>query len=286
MMYEHSRWCVIIYITMSGDDSDTAPRTLKTVLKSIEVIDALITLEGAGVTELAHHLDMSKSTAYTYLKTLERGELVTKNDNEYRLSYNFLVAGEYVRNRSLLYQVGKDEIDELAAETGHYAHLVIEENGRGINLYKAKGEEAIGDDYQAAKFQQRDYLHITASGKAILAYLPRDRVETIIDQYGLPARTNQTITDKDHLLEHLSDIRERGFAYNNEEEIEGFRAVGAPITQRNGEVLGSVSMSGPTSVLKGESFYEDLTELVTKTANIIEVNINMSNRSSEIIDTG
>lgn len=265
-------------------DDDTDPRTLKTVLKATEVVDTLMKLDGAGVTELAQSLDISKSSSYTYLKTLERSEFVTKTGNEYHLSYNFLVFGEYVRNQSLLYQVGKTEIDELAAETGQYAHLVVEENGRGINLYKSKGEKAIGDDYQTAKLQQRDYLHITASGKAILAHLSRERIEEIIEQYGLPARTEQTITNRDELREELAAIRDQGFAYNDEEEIEGFRAVGAPIKHRNGEILGSVSVSGPTSVLDKDTFYEEITDLVTRTANIIEVNINMSNRSSEITD--
>lgn len=267
---------------MTNDSS--SPRTLKTVTKSIEVLNILMKIDSAGVTELARHLDISKSTMYTYLKTLEQNEFVTKNDNEYQLSYNFLVLGEYVRNRSPLYQQGKDEIDELAVETGQYAHLVVEENGRGLNLYKAKGEKAVGDDYQAAKFQQRDYLHITASGKAILAHLPHDRVEEIIDRHGLPARTDQTITERDNLFNELSEIREQGFAYNDGEEIEGFRAVGAPIKHRNGDILGSLSVSGPKSVFKDQIFYEDITELVTRTANIIEVNINMSNRSSEITD--
>lgn len=80
-------------------DDDTDPRTLKTVLKATEMVDTLMQLDGAGVTELAQSLDISKSSAYTYLKTLERSEFVTKTGDEYHLSYNFLVFGEYVRNR-------------------------------------------------------------------------------------------------------------------------------------------------------------------------------------------
>lgn len=270
---------------MSNGADPSSGRTLKTVSNSLEMIDVLMRLDGAGVTELARHLDTSKSTVHTYLNTLKQNGFVTKSGDEYNLSYNFLVFGEYVRNRSLLYRIGKDDIDELAVETGQYAHLVVEEEGRGLNLYKAKGEKAVGDEYQAAKFQQRDHLHITASGKAILAQLPRERVEGIIERYGLPKRTERTITDEDELFDELAEIRERGFAYNDEEEIEGFRAVGAPIKRRNGELLGSLSVSGPKSVFEGTAYYEGMPELVTRTANVIEVNINMANRSSEITET-
>lgn len=268
---------------MPPTSSKSDPRTLTTVLNAIEIMGALMQLDGAGVTELADYLDESKSTTYTYLKSLEKGGLVTKADDDYQLSYEMLIFGEYVRNQSLLYTIGKTEIDSLAAETGQYAHLVVEENGRGHNLYKSKGDHAVGEDYQMAKFQQRDYLHITASGKAILAYLPRERVEEIIDRHGLPARTERTITRRERLFEELDEIREQGYSRNDEEEIEGFRAIGAPIRSRDGSVLGSMSVSGPKSVFSDESEYREIVNLVVKTANIIEVNVNMSTRSSEII---
>ncbi|MDG5821411.1 IclR family transcriptional regulator [Natronococcus sp. A-GB7] len=268
---------------MPTDDTKSDPRTLTTVLNAIDIIRALMHLDGAGVTELATHLGESKSTTYTYLKSLEKGGLVRKDDDRYRLSYDMLIFGEYVRNQSLLYTIGKSEVDNLAAETGQYAHLVVEENGRGHNLYKSKGEQAVGDGYQMAKFQQRDYLHITASGKAILAYLPRERVEKIVDRYGLPARTEQTITCEDRLFEELADIREQGFSHNNEEEIEGFQAIGAPIRSRDGTVLGSLSVSGPKSMFGEDSECQKIIDLVTKAANVIEVNVNMHRRSSEIV---
>ncbi|MDJ1434745.1 IclR family transcriptional regulator [Halostagnicola sp. A-GB9-2] len=271
---------------MTTEDTPSDPRTLTTVLNAIDIIRTLMQLDGAGVTELADHLDESKSTTYTYLKSLEQGGLVRKDGKEYQLSYDMLIFGEYVRNQSLLYTIGKSEIDSLAAETGQYAHLVVEENGRGHNLYKSKGEQAVGDDYQMAKFQQRDYLHITASGKAILAYLPRERVETITDHHGLPARTEHTITSKDRLFEEIADIREQGYSHNNEEEIEGFQAIGAPIRSRDGIVRGSLSVSGPKSMFEDDSAYQKISDLVTKTANVIEVNVNMHRRSSEIINEG
>ncbi|WP_049896419.1 IclR family transcriptional regulator [Natrialba chahannaoensis] len=269
---------------MAKSDNTAAPRTLKTVTRSVDIINLLMELDRARLTEIADHVNMSKSTTYTYLKSLEKSGLISRTQNQYRLSANMLVYGGYVRNNNILYEIGKPEIDALATETGQYSHLVIEEHGRGINLYKAKGEEAVGDDYQIAKFQQRDYLHITASGKAILAYLPEERVREILNTHGLPSRTEETITDRDELFNELDDIRERGFAYNDEEEIEGFRAVGAPIRDRNGTILGSLSVSAPISIFKDERFYDEIPELVVNVANIIEVNINMSHRSSEITE--
>lgn len=264
------------------NDGSTRPRTLKTVATASEVIDGLVELDGAGVTELADYIGISKSTAYTYLKTLEQQELVISEDQTYRLSYAFLLLGEYVRNGSLLYQAGRQPVDDLAEALGGYAHLVVEENGRGITIHEARGEETVAYEYQTTKPERRDPLHVTASGKAILASLPDRRVEEIVDRHGLEAWTERTITGREALFEELKTVRERGFARNDEEEVAGFRAVAAPVRTGNGAVLGSVSVSGPTNVLDDEAFSTELPERVSDTANSIEVSINMMRKQSDI----
>jgi len=99
-------------------------------------------------------------------------------------------------------------------------------------------------------------------------------------EHGLPAQTENTITDHERLFEDLEGMRERGYAYNDdEEEIEGFRAVGAPIRDIDGRVRGSLSISGPASIMRDERFREELPERVSQSANVIEVNIDMNSQS-------
>jgi len=262
-------------------ESDESPRTLKTVERTARVIKALEALDGAGVTELATHLGMSKSSTYHYLTTLRQEDFVVKNGEQYELGLQLLLSGEYVRNRNLLYRYGKEEVEELAETTGEYANLFTEQHGMGINLYKVRGSDAVGSGYQTDKLQQPDQLHCTATGKAILAFLSEDRVHDILDRHGLPERTENTVTDRDALFDELATVRERGYAYNDEEEVEGLRAVGAPVIDRDDNVLGSLSVAGPTSRLKGTTFDAELPEQVQRAANVIEVNINMATYGSE-----
>ncbi|WP_436901877.1 IclR family transcriptional regulator [Halovenus halobia] len=261
---------------MTGDDG---PRTLQTVTTAARVLDAVRAHDEIGASALAESLDISKSTAHIHLTTLEQNGFLVQTDSGYRLAFTFTVLGEYVRNRSPLYRYGKPEVDDLAEETNQYTHIVTEENGTGINLYQVKGDTSIEGEYQTEKIQRRDHLHYTAAGKAILAALPRERVEEIVDNHGLPAQTEKTITDRETLFDELDRVRERGFAYNDEEEIDGFRAIGAPIRDADDRVRGSLSISGPTSVMKGERYRETLPERVTRSANVIEVNINMNSQS-------
>jgi DNA-binding IclR family transcriptional regulator len=266
---------------MTTDETPGSPRTLQTVSRALDVVQALKRLDGAGVTELAEHLDLSKSVVYNYLSTLRAEKFVVKEGDTYRLSLQFLLLGEYVRNRNTLYQLGKPELDTLAAETGEFAHLATEQHGLSVNLYKVSGDKAVGDSYQVNKLQRADYLHFSATGKAILSQLPRERVEWIVDRYGLPAKTDETITERADLFAELEAVRERGYALNDEEEVTGLQAVGAPICDRHDRVLGSVSVSGPVRRMKEPAYHDDVVEQVINTANVIEVNVNMDDADDD-----
>jgi DNA-binding IclR family transcriptional regulator len=259
------------------NNTENSWRTLKTVEGATAVIETLAELDGAGVTELASNLDMSKSTVHSHLATLEATGYLVNDGGTYRLSYQFLLLGEYVRNRSALFQFGRAKANTLAAETGHYAHLYIEERGLGVNIYEARGDEAGNYEYQSLKLQRREPLHITASGKAVLAHLPDERVDEIISEHGLERYTENTITDESELYDELETIRQQGYAVNDMEEVEGFRAVAAPVQTGGSEVLGSLSVSGPTSYLSGDTFRETIPQRVVNATNLIEVNVNMSN---------
>lgn len=261
---------------MPPDSSDgEQPRTLKTSTTTLQVIDSLKDLNGATITEIADELGISKGSAYNHLVTLHENDFAIKDKNTYRLSTRFILTGEHVRHENILYQFGKEELEELVDETGEYAQLIVEQHGLGLVVYQYRGEKAIGSDYPLQMQRKPLHLHHTAAGKSILAHSPDERVEEIISRYELPERTDSTITDRETLFEELEKIKERGYAYNKEEEVEGLRAVGAPIKAPDGSVLGALSLSGPKSRLRGDRFEEELPEIVTNAADVIQVNINM-----------
>jgi len=251
-------------------------RTLQTVERATEVIRVLAELNGAGVSAVAEELDMSTSSTHSQLATLHEADYLVKENGEYRLSYKLLLLGEHVRDSSALFQFGRSEADALADETGHYVHLFTEEKGLGVNIYESRGEHAGDYEYQSRKLQQREPLHITASGKAILASLDRPDVEKILDRHGLERYTENTITDESTLFEELDRIQNQGYAVNNEEEIVGFQAVAAPIQAKSGVVVGSISVAGPARFFGNQEFTEEIPKQVLNAANMIQVNINMS----------
>lgn len=260
-------------------DNVDSPRTLKTSTTTLRVVNALKELNGGTVTEMAEHLGLSKGGVYNHLATLKENEFVIKKGNVYDLSPQFILLGEHVRQKNLLYEFGKQEVDELVEETGEYAQLITERHGLGFVLYLRRGQKALRSNYPNQMKRKPLNLHHLAAGKAILARLPDTRVREIIDRHGLNKRTENTITQTDSLLEQLAEISERGYAYNIEEEVEGLRAIGAAINDADGNVIGAISLSGPKSRMQGGQFRNELPKKVMNTADIIEVNINMMTQS-------
>lgn len=237
---------------------------------AIRVVEALRELESAGVSAVADHLGMPTSTAFDHLRTLERNEFVRKEGSDYVLGSRFLEIGGHCRSNDPLYRIAEPEIGKLARETGEHANLMIEEFGRGVFYAKTEGEDAFQLDTHVGK---RVHLQTTSAGKAILAELPDERVNGILDTHGLPAVTENTVTDRAALLEELDAVREQGFATDTEERIEGVRCVGAAITDGDGAPIGAVSVSGPRSGMRDERFFEDVPERVLRAANVVEVNL-------------
>jgi DNA-binding IclR family transcriptional regulator len=221
---------------------------------------------------------------HTYLSTLQEYGFVVQTDEGYKLGPQLLTLGEYVRNHSELYQAAKDQIENLAEETGECAHLLIESNGQLYAIYERFGENAVGVGYHNRKRERPlTHLHCTAAGKAILAHLPEGRIEEIVARYGLPQNTPNTITDADNLFEAVEEIRERGYSFADEEQIENLRAVAAPITPPESGVVGALAVSGPLARLKGDLYREELPELVTQAANICELNLQSRNPREELM---
>ncbi|WP_254533126.1 IclR family transcriptional regulator [Natrinema gelatinilyticum] len=249
---------------------EDAKHPVKTVRKAFEIVDYLKSNDSARLSELTTEFEMSKSAIHNHLSTLVEAGYVKKHDGEYRLSLRFLDVGGYLRKQMELYQVAKPETDALAEQTGELANLMTEEFGQGVYLYRAKGDLAVDLDTYVGR---RCYLHNTALGKAILAYLPASRVDEIVDTHGLPAETDHSITSRSELDEELEVVHERGFALDNEERLEGLRCIAAPIRDESGAVLGAISVSGPTTRMNAQRFEDEIPDLVCSAANVIELNV-------------
>jgi DNA-binding IclR family transcriptional regulator len=148
---------------------------------------------------------------------------------------------------------------------------MVVEQGLGYYLYKTGGKGAVESGAYTTGSRWR--LNSTASGKVVLAHMDEDRLSSVLDTHGLDSMTPNTISDREELASELETIREQGFARDHDESAVGIRGVAAPVRGLDG-VIGTVSLSGPASRIKGEYFQTKLPQLVMETADIIRIKHN------------
>ena len=234
-----------------------------------DIVEHISEAEGQTLSQISENLDYAKSTVHRHLTTLEQRGYVVKNGGYY-VSLRFLELGQQARTRHHAYPLAREKVDELAAETNERAQFIVEEHGEAVYVHRAFGEHAVRTDPGIGK---RIPLHATSAGKSILAMMPPAKSSRIIEQTSFEKITSKTITDSDDLYAELEHIQERGYAFNREENLNGLHAVGAPILGPKEDVIGALSVSGPSHRLVGERFKNELPSLLLGTTNELELNI-------------
>jgi DNA-binding IclR family transcriptional regulator len=216
-------------------------RPVKSIHTCFDVIEFLLAEDGGSLREVADGVGIARSTAHNHLTTLVDRGYVRKEGETYRVGLGFLKLGEHARTAGLPYEAIRGTVRDLATETGEEADFTVLENGRLVSIHhEVDGENAAGH-LAGSTF----HLHATAAGKAILAELPDERVEAILDDRGMPAITEHTITDRDELFADLELTRDRGFAVNDREYMEGYRSVAAAVRAPHGTLPGALCVGGP-----------------------------------------
>lgn len=213
---------------------------IQSLARGMRIIDMIAnSRRSLGVTELAAALEIDKSSASRLVKTLvqydylqpERGSrryVLGKRLNQ--ISWNLL-------NRMPVREKAKPYLYQLVEETGECAHTAVYSEGRALVIDDVESE--LSGLRVVGGIGRRIPLHCTAVGKGLIAS----------GDYPLPekleARTSRTITDIDALKCHLEQVREQGFAFDDEENDEGIRCLAAPVVDYMGMTIATIGISGP-----------------------------------------
>ena len=254
--------------------SEKSGRRIKSVDKALQILDYIAETGQCSVSKIADHIGLSPGTVHTHLATLKSRGFVQQKGEQYTLGMEFIPFSERVRYQTPLYRAGKDEVDKLAHEHDAVAHLATEYDGKLLLLHETFGKDAVGKQIHIEKRNEpQEHMHSTAAGKVILAHMPREEVDELIDKVGLPAYTSHTVTTKESLYEELDRIAEQRYAVNEEEVVHGNKGIGAPVLHDNGDVAGAISISGPANNWRDVRLEEELIESVIRSANNVEIEI-------------
>ncbi|MBB6646714.1 IclR family transcriptional regulator [Halobellus ruber] len=255
--------------------ADPDQLTVKTTRTSLEILSTIREADGARVSDIIDAHGMAKSTAHKHLTTLERAGYLTKSGEVYHIGFKFLNLGEYARERWYWFSAVKAAVEELSDRTEEECDFVVDDHGRVITVAEsyhkwAKYGTEDGSKRYRANIGTYYPMHATGSGLAILSTYPRERVETVVDEWGLSALTDHTITSREELFVELDRTRERGYAVGDRYYTEGLRSVGRPVTAADGTVLGAVSVSGPTYRIDGPVLDREIPQALAEVVDSLE----------------
>lgn len=240
---------------------------------SIEILELLDEMDGARVSELANGMEKPPSTVHGHLATLESKEFVFKRGDIYYLGPELLRLGNQVRTREDEFVLARQFTEKMCEESGFRSTFAVEMGGKAVFIHSASGSKV---GWAHEEMGDRLYLHSTAVGKAILAEMPKHKIERVLDKWGLPRETEHTITDRETLFEELETVRERGYAVNRGENIVDLSAIGVAATKQSGDLIGGFSITGPEHALTGGNRESQPADVIQEIVDEYELEASLS----------
>jgi len=200
--------------------------------------------------DLVRSVPFARTTVHRILYSLEKLGYVEKDvRSHYQLSSKFFELTGPVSHFRRLESLSKSVMQSLMLRFGETVNLGVLEDGRVVYIDVLQSPNALRI---AAVPGELNPIHCTALGKAMLAFLPQDEIDAILEHNPLIRRTQRTITRKAHLLEHLASVRERAVALDLEENLNGVICVAAPIFDQAGRAIAGLSVSGPATRMQAK----------------------------------
>ncbi len=219
-----------------------------------------------GVSELSRLTGLHKTTVYRLLVTLEEEGCIQHNqsNDKYSLGPALIGLGRMVLDNIDIARQALPHMRDLVEETGETAMLEVWDDSRPLVVANVDGKRFT---HMIARAGYHLPAHGSSGGKAMLAFLSAEEIDKVIAR-GLKQYTENTITDRERLLEELARIRAAHVSYDRQEVDIGVCAVSAPIFDHLGRIAGTLTVAGPTQRIQMD---EDstLVQLIKRTAEAI-----------------
>ncbi len=212
--------------------------------KVVRVCDFLADQNGATFSQIYQGVGLPKSSTSSLLNGMVAHGLLRQEQDKYYLGLRLYEFGNKAVEQFDIKKIALPTLTKLRDTTNLTCHLGVLEGSTPIYIAKVESPQAIVIRSWEGK---RLSLHSSGLGKVLMAWLPEHELDLLLpDEEELPRFTATTITTKTELKAQLAIIRQRGWAYDDEEDSLGVRCIAVPIRNKNGKVIAAVSVSGVT----------------------------------------
>jgi IclR family transcriptional regulator, KDG regulon repressor len=215
-----------------------------TLERSLDILDCLAAHdEPLRLSQLANRIGTERSNTLRLLRCLEaRGYVERDEFKRYSLGLTALRLARVVLRRLDVAEAGQEVLRALGHATGEATHLAVLQGIYIVYLGRVESAAPVRVTHEVG---QREPAHCTAVGKALLAYLPASELQRLFPTGRLPIHTSHTLSTLRALRDDLGLVRERGYAFDDEELYEGVRCIAAPVRNHVGTVVASIGVSAP-----------------------------------------
>lgn len=241
--------------------------SIKSVVKAVEILEVVMASpEGIALKGLSAALGQNASTVYHLANTLRQTGLLQQDPQtkSYRLGLKAFQIGQAALQHLDLARRAQPFMQRLARETGEGVSLVQYDAGRPVYVCQIDSTRTIGIRHRPSASVP---LHCTGSGKVYLSAMGESEFRQLLPSLPLTRFTAATIIDPDQLIDEVARVREQGYAVDNEEVEEGLVCIAAPIRNPHGEIIGSISLSGPSLRISAQR--EELIGQICETARSV-----------------
>lgn len=229
-------------------------RTIQSLERAIDLLEMLASSAGGlSLTELAEKSGLNPSTCHHLLATLAKRGMAGRSsrNRNYVLGPRITDLSESRLRQFNLIDVALPELRGLNEATKESVQLASLQGGSLATLAKldSKLPVRVGFDDEAAR---SDAAHATATGKAILAWLPETELVRLIGSGPLKRFTPKTVHSLEALTDELRLVRRGGCAVEDEEFQLGVVCVGGSVRDQSGAVVGSIGVSMPGMRARGD----------------------------------
>ena len=219
---------------------------IQSVDRAVSLLEAIAEAGGeCTLTQLSHRTQLNISTCHHLLSTLVARGYVAKVPvrRSYALGARILYLSNACLRQVDLPARAAPFIEKINERTGETVHLAVLQGDAMMKVAKRESRHPVRVD--TGTLGKTDAAHATATGKAMLAWLPEDDMRRVLS-HGLTRFTPKTICEWPSLIEALRHVRRNGYAIDDEEYQPGVICIGAAIRDHNGAVVGAISASTPT----------------------------------------
>ncbi len=262
---------------------------IRAVARALDLLTAFSTSDPElTLTELSSRRNLSVSTTYRLLATLESRGYVERNSQTggYSLGVACLDLGAVFLSQLDLRERVLPLLEALREECKETVHLAILDTDRMEAIYLEKLEGLLPIGMMGSRVGGRAPAHCTGLGKCMLAYVPEADVHDFYASTGLEPRTSNTITDLDELRLELIKTRERGYAIDDVEHEPDVKCVAAPVWDHRQVVVGAISVSGPEQRIDRLMTEHDLVARVQRTAHEASIRLGYPGGDARVMGPG